>query len=314
MISRGVVSPPRPHRRPGDRARGLWTSATSARGRNPLGYITKETEHRWGSGQTLHADRACRRSVRFWLGHGDALVVGGWCGPVLKPIDVRSCPGERDVAYTEARRMMAVPTTSKKRGRPRAYDPEHALDAALDVFWMQGFDGTSLEDLRRATGMNRPSLAAAFGDKRAIFLRTLARFRARVCADGAGALEAAPSVEGKLESFYGTLIQHYGPNARHPARGCMLLGAAAVLAPTDPDVAAELTALLDEVHAVLLGVFKDAQAGGEIPNSASPRELAWLAAAVQHSLSTRARSGASKRQLSSFARVCVRQVLRAAAC
>ncbi|MGH1348392.1 MAG: TetR/AcrR family transcriptional regulator [Nannocystales bacterium] len=207
--------------------------------------------------------------------------------------------------------MMSDPTPRKKRGRPRAYDPEHALDAALEVFWTRGLDGTSLEDLREATGMNRPSLAAAFGDKRAIYLRTLARFRDRLCADGTSALEAAPSLEGKLESFYGSLIRHYGPDGGHLGRGCMLLGAATVLAPTDPDVATELTALLDQVHAVLLRIFKDAQASGELSQTADPRELAWLAAAVQHSLSTRARAGASKRQLSSFARASVRQVLRA---
>ncbi|MGE5163663.1 MAG: helix-turn-helix domain-containing protein, partial [Sphingobacteriales bacterium] len=54
----------------------------------------------------------------------------------------------------------------RRRGRPRAYNPDTALARAADVFWRNGYDGTSLDDLVAATGMNRPSLYAAFGDKR----------------------------------------------------------------------------------------------------------------------------------------------------
>src|SRR5215472_16931180 len=63
------------------------------------------------------------------------------------------------------------------RGRPRAYDPEEALAQARDAFWDGGYTGTSLDDLSDATGMNRPSLYGAFGDKRALYLETLDRYR-----------------------------------------------------------------------------------------------------------------------------------------
>ena len=55
----------------------------------------------------------------------------------------------------------------RPRGRPRAYDPERAMDRATGAFWRAGYSATSLEDLTAATGMNKPSLYAAFGDKRA---------------------------------------------------------------------------------------------------------------------------------------------------
>jgi AcrR family transcriptional regulator len=58
----------------------------------------------------------------------------------------------------------------RPRGRPRAYDPDVALAQAMDTFWHAGYAGTSLDDLSAATGMNRPSLYAAFGDKRALYL------------------------------------------------------------------------------------------------------------------------------------------------
>src|SRR5262249_17102093 len=61
----------------------------------------------------------------------------------------------------------------KGRGRPRAYDPETALQTAIEAFWQAGYSGTSLDDLSAATGMNRPSLYGAFGDKRALYLKAL---------------------------------------------------------------------------------------------------------------------------------------------
>ncbi len=66
----------------------------------------------------------------------------------------------------------------KRRGRPRAYQPEIALGKALDLFRKDGFAATSLDDLSAATGMNRPSLYGAFGDKRELYLKSYRRYRA----------------------------------------------------------------------------------------------------------------------------------------
>src|SRR3979409_423767 len=66
----------------------------------------------------------------------------------------------------------------KRRGRPRAYQPEIALGKALDLFRKGGFAATSLDDLSAATGMNRPSLYGAFGDKRELYIKSYVRYRA----------------------------------------------------------------------------------------------------------------------------------------
>src|SRR5436853_4147880 len=65
----------------------------------------------------------------------------------------------------------------KRRGRPRAYQPEIALGRALDLFRKDGFAATSLDDLSAATGMNRPSLYGAFGDKRELYIKSYRRYR-----------------------------------------------------------------------------------------------------------------------------------------
>ena len=65
----------------------------------------------------------------------------------------------------------------RRRGRPRAYEPDVALAKALDLFRKDGFAATSLDDLSAATGMNRPSLYGAFGDKRELYIKSYQRYR-----------------------------------------------------------------------------------------------------------------------------------------
>ena len=69
------------------------------------------------------------------------------------------------------------PAPVKRRGRPRAYQPEIALGKALDLFRSEGFAATSLDQLSAATGMNRPSLYGAFGDKRELYIKSYQRYR-----------------------------------------------------------------------------------------------------------------------------------------
>ena len=71
----------------------------------------------------------------------------------------------------------------RRRGRPRAYDPQAALQQATDSFWRSGYSGTSLDKIGAATGMNRPSLYAAFGDKHTLYLKALEPLAAQPCQD-----------------------------------------------------------------------------------------------------------------------------------
>src|SRR6185312_7949438 len=118
----------------------------------------------------------------------------------------------------------------KKRGRPRAYDPATAISRAADKFWKAGYAGTSLADLSEATGMNRPSLYAAFGDKRDLYLKTLEHYRDESRALAKAALEDDPPLRVFLKRFYDAALALYfgdGP------RGCYTIGTAATVAAVD---------------------------------------------------------------------------------
>ena len=94
----------------------------------------------------------------------------------------------------------------KRRGRPRAYDPQVAIARAAEVFWKAGYAGTSLDDLVAATGMNRPSLYAAFGDKRDLYLKTLEYYRDEGRALAREALANAPTLRVFLKRFYDSAL------------------------------------------------------------------------------------------------------------
>src|ERR1700759_424078 len=88
------------------------------------------------------------------------------------------------------------------KGRPREFDLDQALAAALRVFWAKGYEGASLTDLTEAMGITRPSLYAAFGNKEALFRKALDLYERDKLAYVANAL-AAPTARGVAERMLG---------------------------------------------------------------------------------------------------------------
>src|SRR5450432_3608347 len=107
----------------------------------------------------------------------------------------------------------------KRRGRPRAYQPEIALGKALDLFRRSGFAATSLDDLSAATGMNRPSLYGAFGDKRELYIKSHQRYRDDARAAMLEIFRDEMPVRQRLERMYGTALDIYLSGEAGP-RGC----------------------------------------------------------------------------------------------
>jgi len=121
---------------------------------------------------------------------------------------------------------MKSKTVATQRGRPRAFDPDTALERAMHVFWAKGYEGASLSDLTRAMRINRPSLYAAFGNKEELFRKVLDRY-----ADGPlayfGKALAAPKARDVIEQiFFGAAKMAGDP--RFPSGCLMVQGALAV--------------------------------------------------------------------------------------
>ncbi|WP_028202598.1 TetR/AcrR family transcriptional regulator [Paraburkholderia nodosa] len=189
---------------------------------------------------------------------------------------------------------------SRPRGRPRAYDPQEALARARDTFWRNGYAGTSLDDLSEATGMNRPSLYGAFGDKHALYLQTMERYVEAGRTAMESALDSAVPLREALMRVFDGALGWYLP-AHDAARGCLLIGTAAVEAVNDDAVRERLAAGLRTFDKAFERRLRAALAQGELPPDASAPMLARLASALLHSMALRARAGDSRASLRAMA-------------
>ncbi|WP_266159722.1 TetR/AcrR family transcriptional regulator [Dyella silvatica] len=196
------------------------------------------------------------------------------------------------------------PAEKKPRGRPRAYQPEAALLQAAQVFWKTGYAGTSLDDIASATGMNRPSLRAAFGDKREIYIKVLSDYWARKFTAMHKALDSDGSLAEALMRVYDAALSIYFAGDDQ-ALGCFVLGTAITEAPGDAEIKSMLTEGFHTLDANFEARFKRARASGELKHDADPKALALLAAATMQSLAIRARTGTSQKELRKLAQKAV---------
>jgi len=191
-------------------------------------------------------------------------------------------------------------TAGRTRGRPRQYNPERALAKAADAFWKQGYAATSLDDLVAATGMNRPSLYAAFGDKRDLYLNTLKRYQQQSRAIGAQITADDPPLRVFLSRFYEAALDIYLESG-DGVRGCYSISTAPTQAATDPAVRDFLAASIAGTDTFVAKQIEQARARGEVPSEADPHALAQLATAALHTIAIRARVGVPRKQLRAVA-------------
>jgi TetR/AcrR family transcriptional regulator, copper-responsive repressor len=190
--------------------------------------------------------------------------------------------------------------SGRTRGRPRQYDPEQALAKAAEAFWKNGYAATSLDDLVAATGMNRPSLYAAFGDKRDLYLKTLTRYQQQSRAIGAQIIADDPPLRVFLKRFYEAALDIYLTSGDE-ARGCYSISTAPAQAVTDPAVRDFLAASIGGTDAFLAKQIAKARERGEVPSAADPHALAQIATAALHTIAVRARVGIPRKQLKAVA-------------
>ncbi len=193
-------------------------------------------------------------------------------------------------------------TEGKGRGRPRAYDPQTALQQAQGVFWSTGYSGASLDSIATAAGMNRPSLYAAFGDKHALYIKALEQYWEFAAAAMQAALtDDELTLRQALTQFYEGQLAIYFSGDGQP-RGCFAIGTATTEAVEDPEIREVLSERLSRLDADLETRLRAAIDKGELNKDVDPAALAVLASSLLHSISIRARAGKSRDELTELAR------------
>jgi TetR/AcrR family transcriptional regulator, copper-responsive repressor len=190
--------------------------------------------------------------------------------------------------------MIAKP---KKRGRPRAFDDDVVLARATETFLRFGYSGASLDALTTAMGLNKPSLYAAFGDKRGLFLRAiedLAKKRGRRFRD---AFERGTTLHDSLREMFLEGVEIYLEPEGAP--GCLMVSGSTTEAVVDPGLAEVTREFFAHTDRALATMLATRVAGA---NAASMAMLARLTNGVIHDLALRARVGESRARLREHAR------------
>ncbi|WP_434419930.1 TetR/AcrR family transcriptional regulator [Nannocystis pusilla] len=196
---------------------------------------------------------------------------------------------------------------SRRVGRPRAYDPDAAVGRITEVFREVGFARASLDEIAQATGMNRPSLYAAFGDKKAMYFRAIDHFSAEMRARVERAL-ADDDLGRSLAGIFAAALELYRAGGDVPP-SCLVLCTAPAEAGHDADIRARLGQTLAEIDRVFVGRLQRARAAGTLRRDADPEQLGLLLAATLHSVALRARAGQPQAQLDALVAGAVALVL-----
>ncbi|WP_458127800.1 TetR/AcrR family transcriptional regulator [Pseudomonas sp. Z2-11] len=173
-------------------------------------------------------------------------------------------------------------------GRRREFDVNQALDAALAVFWRKGYEGASYTDLTQATGVERPALYSAFGNKETLFLRALERYYDHHLSFFPAALELPTSRQVALHILRSAVEL----NTRYPEHtGCLgIHGAIAGSDDVEP-IRQALIAARASGEAALRERFERAQREGDLPATANCSVLAAYVCAVLHGMAIQAKAG-----------------------
>ena len=173
------------------------------------------------------------------------------------------------------------------------------LDAAMDCFWQNGYEATSVRDLAAHMGITGASLYNAFGDKHALFRQVVERYAERSMRERISRLESTLPPKEAVRAFLGEIVERSMDGDR---RGCLLVNTALEAAPEDPELRAEVAARLAEIEAFFRRAVTAAQRDGSIPPDWAPEDLARLLLGVTLGLRVLARSTPERELLEGVAR------------
>ena len=161
--------------------------------------------------------------------------------------------------------------------RPREFDETTVLEAAMNCFWTQGFEQTSVRDLAVQMGITGASLYNAFGDKRALYRQAFVYYLDRTVRERIARFEKLPPLPA-IRAFFGEIVEHSVSDELR--RGCMLVNAALELAAYDPEIATLIAKEMVFIEGFFLRCVEAGQQEGSVIGTRPADELAKLLLSV----------------------------------
>lgn len=184
--------------------------------------------------------------------------------------------------------------------RPRAFDEDKALDAAIECFWQHGLEATSVRDLATEMAINGPSLYNAFGDKHALFALALERYARRWMRERIERLELERSPKSAIGGFLHELIE--GSIRDQRRRGCLIVNSALEVSPHDVELRGVIASYLREIEMFFHRCLERGQEAGEIDPDIEPCDMARHFLGIVLGIRVAARSRPERALLEGMAR------------
>ncbi|HEU4959768.1 MAG TPA: TetR/AcrR family transcriptional regulator [Sphingomonas sp.] len=180
------------------------------------------------------------------------------------------------------------------KGRPREFDVDEALTAALRVFWSKGYEGASLTDLTEAMGITRPSLYAAFGNKESLFRKALDLYEQEKLAYTRRALEA-PTAKGVAERMLRGALDSQCSDCE--PKGCLRVISSVACGAEAEAIREEVIARRASSHKALVERFERGKDEGDLPPGTDVAGLTSYLIAIMQGMAVQAGGGASRADL-----------------
>ncbi len=170
-------------------------------------------------------------------------------------------------------------------GRPREFDIDIALDAAMQQFWRKGYEATSMADLMAATGLHKGSIYGTFGDKHSLFVQALKRYLWEMNRTETEALKDAETPLDGLRSVGHAMIDLVDDDSGEP-KGCMAVNAIVEAAPHDEEVKEIMDEHFQSMRSSIIEVITAAQEAGQISKERPAEVIAGMIMTFVSGLST----------------------------
>lgn len=190
-----------------------------------------------------------------------------------------------------------------QRGRPLEFDPEQALEAGMELFWRQGFEATSMQELVGHLGISRSSFYQAFGDKEQLLLRAIARYADRMAQGMQAAVSSAPDGRSFVVGMFDHIIRH------HAGRGCLMVNTANELAHRNPRIAEALRSAWSRIEQLLLSAITRGQNDGSIRSTESPEVIALYVMTTLTGMNSMVKTGTPAAAATAAARLAVQAIV-----
>jgi AcrR family transcriptional regulator len=194
--------------------------------------------------------------------------------------------------------MESVESPRRKPGRPPAFDRDVALDAAMRLFWQHGFEATSLAQLTDAMGINAPSLYAAFGDKKRLFVEAARRY-AGDPEQVSALLGSAPTARAGVQALLEAAAERF--TGESTPQGCLLASATAAVGPSADELRAMAAAIREDTRRRIAERIDADVAAGLLPAGTDVPLLATAALGAVQAMAVLARDGVERRDLLAMA-------------